>query len=288
MIIVFVVMLLIIAALYLMSKGKYNDFTQPLDKKEYKLKDLLPIGLFILDKVKYKYSTGYDRSLLTKVSELKGGMYSHFFLRVHLANKISLVLLIMLMLSFIAAAMGNPDASFLAFSLIVIAIIIYATDKELNDKIRKRKLSIQFDFPDFLNTLILLINAGMTVSNAWTLTVNESKKETPLYIELRTVISDIANGKSEIAAYEDFASRCRISEVIKFISIITQNLKKGNSEIVNMLKYQAFECWEMRKHAARRIGEEATTKMLFPMMFMFLAVILVVATPAVLALTQMK
>jgi len=41
----------------------------------------------------------------------------------------------------------------------------------------------------------------------------------------------------------------------------------------------------MRKHAAKRLGEEASTKMLFPMMLMFIAVILIVATPAVLTLT---
>jgi len=35
----------------------------------------------------------------------------------------------------------------------------------------------------------------------------------------------------------------------------------------------------------QRLGEEASTKMLFPMMLMFIAVILIVATPAVLTLT---
>lgn len=284
MIIVFIVLLLAFIALYLLSKGKYNDFLEPLDKKEYKLKDLLPIGFFILDKINYKYSTGYDRKLLAKVSELKGGLYSQFYLRVHWANKIAFVVFIALILSFIGAAMGKPDTSFIIFALLVIGIIIYTTDQEISGKIKKRRLQIQMDFPDFLNTLTLLINAGMTVTNAWTLITNESKKNTPLYNELRAVIADMANGKAEIPAYEDFAMRCRVPEVMKFISVITQNLQKGNAEIVNLLKYQAYECWEMRKHAARRIGEEATTKMLFPMMLMFIAVIIIVATPAVLSL----
>jgi len=284
MIIVFVVVLIVFVTLYLLSKGKYDELIDPLDKKEYKLKDLFPMGFFILEKVKYKYSTSYDRMLLTKVSELKGGLYSQFYLRVHWANKISFVLFVLLILTFIGAAMGKPDVSYITFALLVLGIIVYVTDQELNDKVKKRKLLIQIDFPDFLNTLTLLINAGMTVSNAWTLITNESKKNTPLYNELRMVITDMANGKAEITAYEDFAVRCRVPEVMKFISVITQNLKKGNSEIVSLLKYQAFECWEMRKHAAKRIGEEATTKMLFPMMLMFLAVILVVATPAILSL----
>jgi len=40
-------------------------------------------------------------------------------------------------------------------------------DRELSGKVNRRRLSIQLDFPDFLNKVILLVNAGMTVSRAW-------------------------------------------------------------------------------------------------------------------------
>ena len=40
----------------------------------------------------------------------------------------------------------------------------------------------------------------------------------------------------------------------------------------------------MRKNAAKRLGEEASTKLLFPMMLMFIAILLIVAMPAVLAM----
>jgi tight adherence protein C len=40
----------------------------------------------------------------------------------------------------------------------------------------------------------------------------------------------------------------------------------------------------MRKNAAKRIGEEASTKLLLPMMLMFIAILLIVALPAVLAM----
>jgi len=184
----------------------------------------------------------------------------------------------------INASIGTPDIEFVVFSVFVPVIVAYALDKDLDNRIKRRRLSIQIDFPDFLNTLTLLINAGMTVSNAWTTIVQDSNKETPLYVELKNVMTDIANGKSEIAAYEEFAKRCRIPEVTKFISVITQNLKKGNAELVEILKYQSKECWEMRKHAAKRIGEEASTKVLFPMMLMFFAVVLIVVTPAIVGL----
>lgn len=285
MLIFFLADLTVMLILYFLSKNKYNEYIEPLDKKEYKLKDIMPMGFYILDKIKHKYSTKYDRNLQTKIAEIKGAKYSMYYLQVHLANKIALILLLILLLSLIGASMGQIDMGYIVFALVVIALVAYFTDHELVEKVKKRRLSIQIDFPDFLNKLTLLINAGMTVPKAWEKIVGENRKNSILYDELSMVIADIRGGKSEISAYEDFAKRCRIPEITKFASVVLQNLRKGNSELVAILRLQATECWEMRKHAAKRMGEEAATKILFPMMIMFFAVILIVATPAVLAMS---
>ncbi len=283
MTILFVVILTVIVLIYLLSRNRYNEFTEPLDKAEYKFKDFMPLGFYIMDKVKYTYSSRYDRNLLNKIAQLKGSKYSMYYLQVHWANKIVFVLFILLFLAFVGAV-GGVDVGFGVFSVIVLAAIIYFTDNELNEKIKKRRLSIQLDFPVFLNKLILLVNAGMTVTKAWEKIVADNRKNTVLFDELGIVLADVRAGKSEIVAFEDFAKRCRVPEVTKFVAVILQNMKKGNTELIAILRLQAAECWDMRKHAAKRLGEEASTKMLFPAMLMFFAVLLVVALPAVLAL----
>ncbi|MDF2522622.1 MAG: type secretion system protein [Clostridiales bacterium] len=283
MVIIFFLVTAIWGGLYLLSRGKYDEYTTPLDKKEFSMKQLLPIGFFIMDAINYKYSTKYDRRLQVKLAELSGHKYAQFYLKVHWANKISLALLILLIISFVFAIIG-PDTGFAFYSLLTLGLVLYSTDYDLDKKIRKRHVSIQIDFPDFINKLALLINAGMTVGRAWEKIVNSNKKESPLYDELEITLADIRSGKAESQAYEDFAKRCRIPEVTKFISFIVQNLKKGNSELVSVLRLQSHECWEMRKNAVKRMGEEASTKMLFPMMIMFLAILIIVVTPAVLAM----
>jgi tight adherence protein C len=122
------------------------------------------------------------------------------------------------------------------------------------------------------------------VPRAWEKISADNRKDRPLYNELAAVISDIRAGKPEIKAYEDFAKRCRSQEVTRFISVIIQNMKKGNSELVSILRVMANECWETRKNITRKLGEEASTKMILPLMLMFGAILLIVATPAVLAL----
>ena len=283
MLVLFLLVIGIWAVLYFASKGKYDEYLEPLDKKVYPLKQIFPMGFYLMDTIKYKYATKYDRNLLMKVAELSGHKYAHYYLKVHWANKISYILLTLLIIAFIGIGAG-PDTGFAVFSVLMLAGIAYFTDNELSEKIKKRRLAVQLDFPDFLNKLTLLINAGMTIGRAWEKIVMDNKKETPLYEEVSLVLLDIRAGKSETQAYEDFAKRCRTPEITKFISVIVQNLKKGNAELVSILRLQANECWEMRKSAAKRLGEEASTKMLLPMMIMFIAILIIVAVPAVLAM----
>ena len=52
--------------------------------------------------------------------------------------------------------------------------------------------------------------------------------------------------------------------------------------MVFMLQQLSEECWVERKLAAKQKGEEASSKLLFPMMLMLLAVFAVVLVPAMM------
>ena len=253
------------------------------DKEGFKLKQLLPLGLFILDTFKKGYSTYYDRKLLAAAGELYGAQNSLSRIRIHWAYKIVLVILALLFCTLIGAA-SKLDWGYAAFCVLLTGGAAYLPDRELCNKVGKRRLAIQKDFPDFINKLTLLINAGMTVQKAWEKASLGSGKDTPLYMELNTALKDIKAGKPEHRAYEEFAKRCRTPEITRFISVVLQNIRKGNSELVPILRVFSTECWEMRKNTAKRYGEEASTKMLFPMMLMFIAILIIVGMPAILSL----
>jgi tight adherence protein C len=166
---------------------------------------------------------------------------------------------------------------------LLFTVIFYISDRELFEKVKKRRLAIQLDFPDFVNKLTLLINAGMTVSKAWERT-SAGERQSPLYMELASSVQNIRSGMAEHKAYEEFAKRCHVPVITRFITVILQNIRKGNAELVPILRVFSNECWEIRKNTAKKYGEEASTKMLLPMMLMFIAILLIVGMPAVLAL----
>lgn len=281
--IVLVILVTILLVLFMLSKDKYKEFIQPVDRKRYIFKEILPVGLLILDVLRYKYRSKYDRRLLAKMTEIYGSIYSRYHLKIHWANKIIYCISALLLAAFIGMA-TIQDVGYGFFCISLLSGVIYLSDNELNKTIKERRTMIKMDFPDFLNKLTLLISAGMTISKAWEKVTMDSKKGGALYEELGKTLHEIRSGKSINAAYENFAKRCRIPEITRVISVILQNLKKGSSEIVSILRIYSNDCWEMRKNTAKKIGEEASTKMLLPMMLMFIAILLIVATPAVLVM----
>lgn len=180
----------------------------------------------------------------------------------------------------------KPDSglSILVYALLMSGLIVYLSDNDINLRAERRKMRIRYHFPDFLNKLVLLINAGMTVNRAMEKIVYDNRLESPFYEELSIAMADIGGGKPEHQALEEFANRCKVPEISKFVSVLLQNLVKGNAELVSILLLLSGECWEMRKNAAKRMGEEASTKLLLPMMLMLVAILMIVVTPAVLSM----
>ncbi len=278
----------------------YSEYLDYIDKKEYSLKDMLPAGFYFADsgikaKIVPKIVTQklykYNNSVAAKITELYGPDFKDFYQQVHDANKYVLSSVAAVVFALIAMVMGaGGDATnscvFLIVSMVCMFGLGFLLDKSLDSKIEKRRAEIRLEFPEFVNKLTLLVDAGMTISKAWEKIVADNKKSGPLYDELLRASAEISAGKPEAIAYEDFGKRCKIKEIMKFVSIIILNLKKGGAEVVPTLRVQGVECWEMRKAEAKRLGEEASSKIMLPLMMMFIGIIVVVAVPAILSFSQ--
>ena len=268
---------------------RYQLEIQGVNQKDFPLLKVLPMGLFVLDCLKYKYNQNYDKSLLFKLSELYGRKDSFRYLKVFLANQIIIVMLVLFTTIFLLVAGGVREITAEIIFLIILAptISVYGLNADLDKQVKKRRRQLSIEFCEFLSVLILLINAGMNVYNGWERIALDKNKTGLFYDEVRNTYHEIISGKSEVEAYEDFAQRCKIPEITKFITIIIQNIKKGNEEMTIALRQQVSEGWSLRKNLAKVLGEEASTKLLLPMMLMFAGILLIVITPAILALSTM-
>ena len=102
-IIIFLILIGAFIALYIFSVGKYKEYFKLVNTEEYILKPFIPLGLFILEKMKYKYTSKYDKNLLNKYSEISGKKSAKAYLQIHIANKIISVFLGLIFIFFICS-----------------------------------------------------------------------------------------------------------------------------------------------------------------------------------------
>ena len=126
----------------------------------------------------------------------------------------------------------------------------------------------------------------MPLANAWQKIVQDYKQgqaKEYIYEEMIITSNELKLGKSEVVAYESFGRRVKLLPYLRFTSLLAQNIKKGSADLLKILEVEAVESFEERKELAKRIGEEAGTKLLFPMILMLLIVLVIVIVPAFLS-----
>ncbi|MCG8482126.1 MAG: type II secretion system F family protein, partial [Clostridia bacterium] len=169
-------------------------------------------------------------------------------------------------------------------SLISLLFFLITTQyKGLDKEIKKKKEDIERDFPEFINKLVLLLNAGLIVESALEIITEDYKrygKHKPLYEELSMVIRNVQESHASLSEeLRCFAQRCGVKEMMRFVSIVRENIHLGSS-LVQKLELEAAQSWENRKHKAEILGRLAETKLTFPLVILLLVLIIIIMTPA--------
>ena len=105
-------------------------------------------------------------------------------------------------------------------------------------------------------------------------------RASPAYEELLYTCRELRSGISEGLAYEHFGKRAGLQEYIRLSALLAQNLKRGNSTLLERLREEAEKSGQERLQESKKMGEEAGTKLLVPMVLMLAVVMAVIMIPA--------
>lgn len=161
-------------------------------------------------------------------------------------------------------------------------------DYDLRRNLQKRSKQLEREYAGFVNKLRLYLSAGLTVRNAFMRITKEYEKNRRngkkhyLYEELKISCSQLENGMAEEQVYFDFGQRCGEMRFRRLSSLLGVQLTKGNDQLLENLAKEADNAIEDQRNQARKVGEEAGTKLLFPMMLMLLLVMFFILLPAYL------
>ncbi|MNE78028.1 Bacterial type II secretion system protein F domain protein [compost metagenome] len=143
------------------------------------------------------------------------------------------------------------------------------------------------ELPELLNKIILLVGAGETVQKAIRHCLERKRDQDnhPLYRELLQMLREMDSGYSFQQALESFSKRCGIQEVAAFTTAVLLNFRRGGSDFALALRDLSHSLWEKRKAVSRTRGEQASSKLVFPMLLLFLIIVVLVGTPAFMAMS---
>jgi hypothetical protein len=171
--------------------------------------------------------------------------------------------------------------------IIFIGLMIYLNRFNRPNKVLQEvRESIVRDFPDFINKLVLLLNAGMVVTTAFSkisedyrsrIDKNDNKY---LYEQFCHMDDNIKSANSGfLTELNDIAQRSGVRDVMRFNTIIADNIDKG-STLVDKLQNESRMLWTGRIKMAEEKGRIAETKLTFPMVLQLLVLIIITIAPA--------
>lgn len=178
------------------------------------------------------------------------------------------------------------------FFEIIIVFLLYLSQKEHRRiSLKERKEQMQLDYSEVVNKLLILLGSGMTLKQSWNRISTQyldkrEKKEVSrrhIYEEMVITSHEIADGESDRVAYQKFGERTDISSYQRLVRILIQNLQTGSRGLCKLLGQEAESAMEDRKALAKKLGEEAGTKMLMPLIMMLGIVIAIIIVPAILS-----
>lgn len=147
---------------------------------------------------------------------------------------------------------------------------------------RERRQQLMLGYPELVDKMILYLGAGVTIRGAF-VRMLQAGGEGALIRELRYTINEIQAGVPESEAYYNMGHRINLPVYMKLMSMLSQNVNKGTRDIMLMMAGEEQAALQARKEFARKKGEEAGTRLLFPMIVLLGVVMVIVVLPAVMS-----
>lgn len=157
----------------------------------------------------------------------------------------------------------------------------------LEERRKKRRREAERQYREFVSRLALLLAAGLSVRAAWKrLAAEYEKKQGTTWLAEELVVSEreLSYGKAEPEVYEAFGNRMGMACYRRLTALLNQQVIKGVRGMQQLLLREVEELAAQEKEKIRVRGQEAGTKLLFPMMGLLILVFAILIVPAIRSL----
>lgn len=150
---------------------------------------------------------------------------------------------------------------------------------------RDAKKSVLNELPDFINKIVLLLNAGLVFSSAFSRVTDKNQDEgaEDYFIKQMIGIKEKVEGtnSSLILELKNFSERLQIRELIRTVNIISDNIYLG-ALLVEKLQIENDLLWENKRKYSEEQNRISETKLSFPLAIHLIVLITITIAPALL------
>ena len=233
---------------------------------------------------------GVDDSLRgqLRLNLVRAGYFRRDAINFYVLWRLAAVLLLPL-LTYIAFLIIAPDTKLITkLVLIVIAMGLGVVGPDAFVSRRQRLLSVEYRnvFPDFLDLMVVCVDAGLSLEGALDRITAEISKRNRLFgINLAVVAAEMRAGRTFIEALATLADRLMISEARSLVAVLRQSAELG-SDVGEALRVFSDEMRGKRLLRAEEQANKLGVKMLAPLALCIFPVVLgVVLLPVVMRVT---
>jgi tight adherence protein C len=160
-----------------------------------------------------------------------------------------------------------------------------APDVWLTWRVRKRQHVIRLALPDALDLLVVCIEAGLGLDQAFMRVSQELRITHPeLCEELDMVNAQIRVGRTRIEALRELASRTGVDDIKSLVAMLIQTDRFGTS-VAQSLRVHSEDMRVKRRQRAEEMAAKTTVKMVPPLVFfIFPALFVVILGPAMITI----
>ena len=275
------VMAVVWVAVYVLNMSKFDRELMAVPKEDYLLVSPLLFSFGLMGYIKFDIKKTKYRETIEKFANLKGKPYAEYYFYVMKASEINWIWLSVAAGLIIAGLTNTKEVAVLGVLMAALGVVYRRVS--LSDQMVDRETQLLSQFPTVISKMTLLVGAGLSMRDAWK-QIAESGTGL-IYQEMRMVITNKDNGRTDEEAYGDFGKRCGQKDIRKFAISTIQNLQKGNAQQVEFLKDMSDEMWEVKKKLVMKKVEDTKSLLLIPTFMIFIGILIMVMGPMLASMT---
>ncbi len=182
------------------------------------------------------------------------------------------------------AKRGIPLFPLAAIGILSIFFLYKRRYYRMEKEIKRYREAMRREYPEFVNKIVLLLNAGLVITSALERVslADESKTEHPLMEAMKEISDKVRESNASFSQeLKIFARTSGMRELMRFSAIVCDNLEKGNS-LAEKLETEGELIWIARKKQVEEEGRKVETKLLLPLMMLLLILVIITISPVLI------